>query len=56
MTLGLDNAFTYIDGSRDGVIYPNGASAFVNGTVRERRIHDDAVEGSESVAPPGSRL
>ena len=37
VTLSLDNAFTYIDGSRDGVIYPNGSSAFVNSTVRERR-------------------
>jgi hypothetical protein len=37
VTLSLDNAFTYIDGSREGVIYPDGASSFTNGTVRERR-------------------
>lgn len=37
VTLSLDNAFTYIDGSHEGVIYPGGASSFTNGTVRERR-------------------
>jgi opacity protein-like surface antigen len=37
VTLSLDNAFTYIDGDNEGVIYPDGASSFTNGTVRERR-------------------
>lgn len=37
VTLNLDNAFTYIDGDSAGVIYPDGASSFTNGTVRERR-------------------
>ena len=37
VTLSLENAFTYIDGSHEGLIYPGGSSSFVNGTVRERR-------------------
>ncbi|MDD5350047.1 MAG: outer membrane beta-barrel protein [Chthoniobacteraceae bacterium] len=37
VTVNLDNAFTYLNGSDDGLIYPAGSSSFVNGTVRERR-------------------
>ncbi|MDD5348978.1 MAG: outer membrane beta-barrel protein [Chthoniobacteraceae bacterium] len=37
VTVALDNAFTYIDGSADSVLFPGGASAYANGTVRERR-------------------
>ena len=37
VTVNIDNAFTYINGSDDGLIYPGGSSSFVNGTVRERR-------------------
>ena len=37
VSVSLDNAFTYIDGSHDGLIYPGGASSYTNGTVRERR-------------------
>jgi hypothetical protein len=36
VTVSLDNAFTYINGSDEGLIYPN-ASAYANGTIRERR-------------------
>ena len=37
VSFSLDNAFTYIDGSKDGLFYPGGASAYANGTIRERR-------------------
>ena len=37
VTVSLDNAFTYIDGSHQGLLYPGGASSYTNGTVRERR-------------------
>jgi opacity protein-like surface antigen len=37
VSVSLDNAFTYIDGSKDGLLYPGGASAYANGTIRERR-------------------
>ena len=37
VTLSIENAFTYIDGSKDGLFYPGGASAYANGTIRERR-------------------
>lgn len=37
VSVNIDNAFTYINGSDDGPIYPAGSSSFVNGTVRERR-------------------
>jgi opacity protein-like surface antigen len=37
VTFNLENAFTYIDGDKDGLFYPGGASAYANGTIRERR-------------------
>jgi len=37
VTFSLENAFTYINGSDDGLFYPGGASAYANGTIRERR-------------------
>jgi len=37
VSVSLENAFTYIDGDKDGLFYPGGASAFANGTIRERR-------------------
>jgi hypothetical protein len=37
-TLSLENNFTYIDGSKDGVVYPGGyTSAYATAGVRERR-------------------
>ncbi|XHR29357.1 MAG: outer membrane beta-barrel protein [Chthoniobacteraceae bacterium] len=35
--VNIDNAFTAIDGSHDGLIYPGGYSSFCNSTTRERR-------------------
>jgi hypothetical protein len=37
VTVTLDNAFTYINGVDNGLLYPGGASAYANGVVRERR-------------------
>jgi hypothetical protein len=37
VSFNLDNTFTYINGSENGLIYPAGSSSFVNGVVRERR-------------------
>lgn len=37
VTFNLDNAFTFIDGSSEGLVYPGGSSSFCNSTVRERR-------------------
>ncbi|MEI8234087.1 MAG: outer membrane beta-barrel protein [Verrucomicrobiota bacterium] len=37
VTVAIDNAFTYINGSDDGLIYPGGSSCFVQSSVRERR-------------------
>ena len=37
VTVSLENAFTYIDGEKNGLLYPGGASAYANGTIRERR-------------------
>lgn len=37
VTVSIENLFTYVNGSDEGLVYPNGNSSFVNGTVRERR-------------------
>ncbi len=37
VTVTLDNALTVINGDDDGLRYPGGASAYANGTIRERR-------------------
>jgi opacity protein-like surface antigen len=36
VSFSLDNAFTYIDGSNEGLIYPAGYSSFRNNAIRER--------------------